>query len=398
MGVSPVACGFPVRVTLLDFLPWHRLIAHSLYKQYLQSPSEPLTTVTSSELLDCSFFSPKSYLLMSQEIDSTSFGFTGWGFGCLSGFYAQLPSKLKAHIMPPTRIGNQMKNVYLILVPEVLCLLQNYSPTTWAEDLVSARSLPGSNPVLPQNLLWIQIVVLDIAIRLQIRESVEKLDYDESKHDPEHEGSTQRLIDSLDANTFTSQALLDLLNEGRWATSEAKVLLGIVRSWKPSALSDLSKIPGGNGKVNAAQPDQEKSDFMNYSTYIPEAKYGVSALLSCNPMAIYANNYEQKQDQTTIDSSIRGTFTIQNAPRPSRSNRKKTKQHGNLIEQWDLRSSLMENVDIDFGNDTRNELEYERLAILLKLRGLVLIAYLMVGTDSSDVFLSESEEVQMPIV
>lgn len=58
----------------------------------------------------------------------------------------------------------------------------------------------------------------------------------------------------------------------------------------------------------------------------------------------------------------------------------------------------MENADIEFGNDTRNELEYERLTILLKLRGLVLIAYFMVGTDSSDVFLSESEEVQMPIV
>jgi len=67
-------------------------------------------------------------------------------------------------------------------------------------------------------------------------------------------------------------------------------------------------------------------------------------------------------------------------------------------QEWDLCGSILRDSNLEFGvPDTERAFQCRKLSDILKLRALFLLAYLMIGPDSSDVYLADGSEVEMPI-
>ncbi|KAJ0423137.1 hypothetical protein BJY00DRAFT_310263 [Aspergillus carlsbadensis] len=312
MGVSPIACGFPSSATLNPFMPWYRQEALSLSGALQQPGTEGSIASRTRALLDCQFLRCGSSYLMSHSIPATSFGFTGWGFGNLSVLYRKLPREVMGILVSPGSSTNNRISIKIPLIPEVARLIEEYDPSKWAKEVTTARILHKGLLLRPENLLWIQVVVVDIAIRLHIRGSLE----------------------DMDRADFPPSKKIE--EEGRWSHTERNVLTAIVKSWNPSTASNVPPSPTtttASGTASAASS----------TTTLP-----------------------------------------QSAP---------------VLEPWDLEPALTQHAQINFGgSDHESALQYKRLAVFLKLRALLLTAYLAVGPDSSDVFLSQDYDTQMPLV
>jgi len=66
---------------------------------------------------------------------------------------------------------------------------------------------------------------------------------------------------------------------------------------------------------------------------------------------------------------------------------------------WDLVAALKADHDLEFSDDEKVQAaKVQQLMELLELRGLFVIAFLLLNPDSSDVYRAEKSEVEMPMV
>ncbi|KAF2806257.1 uncharacterized protein BDZ99DRAFT_479526 [Mytilinidion resinicola] len=128
-----------------------------------------------------------------------------------------------------------------------------------------------------------------------------------------------------------------------WDATEAKIVAAITKSWKANPASPMTNVPAGRSA-------QIRS-------------------LSC-------------------------AFTSDSDSETSRRNSVGPAEY----RDWDLSASLLRDSTLTFGEGLEERpVQCRKLADLLKLRALFLLAYLMIGPDSSDVYLADGSEVEMPI-
>ncbi|KAL4886816.1 hypothetical protein BJY04DRAFT_212793 [Aspergillus karnatakaensis] len=349
-GLPMVTCGFPSEIMLLPFLPWFQLESRSLSEMFQQVEADISFVKVSHSLLESRFYSPNvGSAPLGRLPPTTSFGFTGWGFGALGSLREIMPDEVRSEMPPPCTSGNARINIKAPLLPQMVQLIEDFNPIKWAEDFTAARYRYKDRQVNPQNLLWLQITALDIVIRLHIRGSLDDMD------------KSDIAMNSGDA----------LGKDGKWSTAERNVLLGIVMSWDPTALGSQDKVipkRGPQRRGQAPTTNQQHSPEKNDPT-------------------------TQSSSEATRQGPVPGLMWSE------LSSKAKASPSTGKLEPWDLQSALEKYAQIDFGGDTQqSKREYKKLAMFLKLRGLLLIAFLMVGVDSSDVYLAGEHDIKMPFV
>ena len=193
--------------------------------------------------------------------------------------------------------------VNTILMPQTFELLKDFRPMQWAKDLDYLTAAGIGGWWNPPNLLLVQIMILDITIRLIVRKGDE---------------------DRLDATDHVERKSNDNQPEEaeaeRWGLPEVHLVMAITKG------------------VEAESDEAKPAD--------------------AQPLSVLQNR----------------------AP-------------------WDLDQALRLHSGLDFGCDTEEEQrKLRQLADLLKIRALFVIALLMLGPDSSDVYFARSGNVRMPMI
>ena len=143
------------------------------------------------------FARPSSHFLMSANGGSNS-GKYGWGTDYMKTVFDMCPSDVQNEII--SSVGANA-----IVTRDTVALLKNFDVEGWLEYFIHGQQ--GSFlDLLPLNLLWIQIIILDMAIQYMIRNGWGSPK--ENRQDPN-----------------------PLYNEG-WLDQEANIAFAISQSWR----------------------------------------------------------------------------------------------------------------------------------------------------------------------
>ncbi|KAF2261070.1 hypothetical protein CC78DRAFT_608891 [Lojkania enalia] len=316
MSILPCAfCGFPSGVFLTSVSSWCGNMAADIMNnnEALDIISLSPEMQESAARQEIPFLDPRSRLLMDSRSRPKSQGYS-WLFGRLRQQYAALPPRFRETLCssrPQKR--RSAYNVKILVMPLVRRLFARFEPVVWAETL-KKKERDMRWKLYPINILWLQTVLLDIAIRIQIKGSIEAMD------------ECDRWTMDKDTNLSDDECLI---TEGK------SIVKAITESYyldgkRPEYLQDISNHATSSLNNQNAQTEQSKQ-----STFRP----------------------------------------------------------------WNLERALMHYCDFYADMDPEQaELEYRRLAIMLKLRSLVFFAFLMVGPDSSQLYESRASLAQIPIV
>jgi hypothetical protein len=204
-SLHSVTCGFPSRAVLYNFVPWFRFRARKLYDRNLaaQQSKQPTIFFESSNLIiemfrdAIGFARSNSHFLMSDKGGSDS-GQYCWGTDYMKSYFDICPSVLQAEIL-----YNQ--KAHAVLTRDIVAILKHFEVEGWLEYYTHSQQGSFSN-LRPLNLLWTQIIILDIAIQYIIRDGWGIPDID--RDDPD-----------------------SVFNEG-WQQQEANVAFAITKSWR----------------------------------------------------------------------------------------------------------------------------------------------------------------------
>lgn len=94
--------------------------------------------------------------------------------GRLEWLYKSMPSEERENIFQICPGWSRAANVRIPIMPSCLSLLEDYHPKQWATEFAN-QGEGGWRPA-PVNALWFQILLIDIAIRFQIRGSTKNID------------------------------------------------------------------------------------------------------------------------------------------------------------------------------------------------------------------------------
>lgn len=335
MAIHGVVTAFPTRSLLLPFIPWVRRRAKILYNKTL-TPfrvfNELSKAMTEGSLL---FARETSNYLMSTGIGASDGGLYGWGLTKMRDLYDAVPIEIQRAIVP----DEQQWAVNAILTPDTAKLLKTFEPDKWSASIREANEteLISFKAI---NCLWIQILVLDIAIQFYIRGHWGF----EPMRNAKEESEMERLVSNLEAENFAEivRVYNPYFNES-WGLKEAAIVSGIVRAWRPP---NLLETPD---EVTLDADIEDGDDFE-----------------------------DEVQDWKKLDLHVR---------------------------DWDLSQALYEEPSINFGDDPASRAGLNRtdmcsrLAELLELRAIFVVAYLFLHPDSSDIYESirKEEDIEMPM-
>lgn len=262
--------------------------------------------------------------------------------------YNDLPEFVRAELTTEAKVGEPTSAVGLVMAPCVR-LLRAFDPRQWAAKVEAQYNSPQKYFRVP-NLLWIQVVVLDIAIRINIRGYMQNL--------CRAPGSQQH-----------------------WEQSEIAVLRAITSSWKQDWMKTQSESVGIGESASGKLPETAATGATNGTTSVASSV----------------------QDRVTEkhEGSDPGAILTPNTKPGGESPHASTALHKDDVNlPWDLKDHLYANLKDFYGDKQSSNLELraERLEDLLKLRALFFIAFLMIMPDSSDVVLARNSEVEMPMI
>lgn len=343
-NIHGVVCGFPSRSLLLPFIPWVRRRAHLLLTK---KPSCALVSSNLSRAMtkgSLPFARETSNYLMSTHVGASQLGTYGWGITRMHDLYKSMPEDVQRDVVPNENVWE----VNAVLIPETVRLLKNFNIDAWAASILEANQtlLISFNAV---NCLWIQIIVLDVAIQFFLHGhwGFEPM---ENPRDAEAAAAFVRMLRSgTPADKGTPGPQYDPYYFESWGREEAAVVQGIVRAWRqPGLLETDDEI----ALDQARNSDQLGGD----------------------------------------DGDLEGTPDWQ--------------QLGLELRDWDLGEALIAERAIQFGDQgapnapsNRNAMR-RRLAELLELRAVFVFAFLLMHPDSSDIYDSarKEEDIEMPMV
>lgn len=272
-----------------------------------------------------------SDFLMSNGDGASHDGFYSWNNNRLKCLYDGLPNEVQHALLSPlrhttrtcdgnakpteTQPADQEQDPYQtpgkfiasILMPHAIKLLSHFQPQVWAEIINKTQSLVILKRFRAEALLWGQLVVIDISIRLLLRRGLSNIDEEE----------IQAPNEQFDMEEY-------LNSHSKWELPEATLASSITQSWK------RQNVP----------PDSEG------------------------------------QTSETLSEPL---------------------ETG--ISKWDLASDLRNRKVIRHAEDSEEaSRKCEILANLLKVRALFIVALFILGPDSSDIHVSETSSVRMPLI
>ena len=322
-SITNIANGFPSTIMLGPYAELFRLMANDLVKRAGETfkVSSKLQTAIADGSIP--YLTEDSRFLMSVGTGGSGGSVSGhysWGAFPLRDLFLPLPEDIREEMIPARNGPVEPGEMNGLVMPQTMRLLESFQPHTWAKFNDETKDYLGTGKSFrTENFLWMQVIILDIAIRLLIRGSVSQLET-VYRPRPLQEPTPQEVEDETLVETLT-----------RWKKQPS---LG----WDAPELLVLGCIHQ-------------------------------SAALSGGPA----------EPITPASSKV------------------KTQSRPEMYEDWDLLGALQKNSGLP-QNTEKEKLRVRKLADLLKLRALFLVAFLMLNPDSSDVYRAENSEVEMPII
>jgi hypothetical protein len=312
-----VTCAFPSRVLLQPFLPWVRRRAKALYNK------RPHPYIRSMELNKAiyerkvKFARPSSDYLMSTGEEVNPNGIYGWGIADMRKLYDLIPEALQRELVESVPGVNTAK-ANAVLSPDTLTVLRKFELEKWRRYTEESELCAGTG-FKAINLLWIQVVLLDIAIQFLIRGGW---------------SFRSRPLVHHDNDEDNERKLNERLYNETWGEKEAQAAASVVDAWRP----------GDVGQIE-------------------------------NPADVILGDFSDSEDDDPDWTGL-----------------------GGQLRDWDLAGALENNPYVFQGLSvaTRKN-NCQRLAELLELRAIFLIALLYMHPDSSDVYVIERQDIEMPM-
>ncbi|KAF2686122.1 hypothetical protein K458DRAFT_208648 [Lentithecium fluviatile CBS 122367] len=237
MGVSVICAGFPSRILVQPLLPWCRLEIEENLDRILKDgdhfrESHALELALTQE--NISFLPGDSHYVMGDDLETTKSGFISWGSTSMARYLTALPEQLRDEITygrDPCKPGLASKSgedVRVVLTQHSVKLLKKYSPLSWKADMEKEYVYSTGHHYPAQKILWLQVVLIDIAVRLLIRGNCYAM-----AHDDRVKPDGARLNFTPDARweSTLSTAIQRSETEPEWNRPEAAVVSAIAESY-----------------------------------------------------------------------------------------------------------------------------------------------------------------------
>lgn len=325
---------FPVRSLLVPFVPWVRRRAKKLLQTFsdcIYVSSGLSQAMTEGTLI---FAREESTYLLATGEGGNSSGTFGWGITKMREIYDGIPLSVQRDII----LDENQWQARAVLTPETVKLLKLFEVNNWAKDIMETRQtflIAFRAPIA----LWIQILILDVAIQFLIHGHWGFEPMVDLKETEELEHALKRkdhdlLIEKLEIYPpYFREA---------WGRKEAAVVQAIVRAWRLTGLLENS-LEVAIGARDGDQSEDEESPNWKKQNQDPR-DWDLEEALYSDPRVVFGD------DPASKSAINRRAMCAQ-------------------------------------------------LAGLLELRAIFVIGYLLLHPDSSDIYESEQreEDIEMPM-
>ncbi|KAF2868371.1 hypothetical protein BDV95DRAFT_127262 [Massariosphaeria phaeospora] len=355
-------CGFPVSSCLAKIVPCCQLLARQLIKdqEALQESDKVIYPIMASNFWASDNIQPGPGVRSAGESEGLSW-LTGVfpNFAMGEEFYKERLHSKVSRIGPFT-----LPKVRAPVHPWMLTLLQDFEPCTWAIEVWEQDDISDSWKSSPSRMLWSQVRMLDLAIRLQIKRNNELVNCVGWQGSETSHVRLQSGDDAIDEAKSIVVALCE-----SYHVDDAKHGFHPQRKQTP-APATVAQAPSPGAHDN---PDPEPTPHFDEGTGpIPSDSF----------------------DQFPAKVKVKAHDMPVPMPVPSQ-----TTSSQPPFQPWDLSEALTDNCDFYAHMDPAAAArEYGRLATMLKLRALFFVAFLMVGPDTSQVFTARGSNARVPMI
>ncbi|KAK4150014.1 hypothetical protein C8A00DRAFT_37391 [Chaetomidium leptoderma] len=371
--------GFPSSVLVEPIMPWLVALADQVKRS-----SETFTHV--SGRMTTLFKTNCLMFVRSRDAFWYSFNYVGmearlWQWGWIlqetKEVYDCLDTEDQDDIILRDAEGEYTGDVQPVILTECYALLQRFNPREWAakiEKIVTMQLLKFR----PHNMIWTQILLIDVAIHFLVRGGF---------HDDE-----------------------DTVGYNLWADEVVTVFSAIVHVWDPTAEEQAAAAAKDGSDRHSTRstkppiPPPPKATQDHVETLKEHETPMMEKFRFLEPMSKDEVEVKHESIEDTPPTEARPEFaqTAQTAPESPKPPKKPPISRTNsspLDVDWDLAGSLRKQEKLFSGlYPERREAKVQKLASLLQLRALFVIALFLLMPDSSDVYLTDGERVEMPMV
>lgn len=376
--------GFPSSVLIEPVMPWLVALADQVKRSSEKFTHVSMRMTTHFKTSNLIFVRPHGTFWYSYNYIGMEGRLWQWGWILqeTKGIYDCLKKEDQDDLILRGPDGNYTGDVQPVIFTECYALLQQFNPREWAakiDRIVMMQLLKFR----PNNMIWTQILLLDVAIHFLVRG-----------------GFSQGRSGSYDL----------------WTKEVVAVFNAIVHVWDPTAEEQVA--------AEAAASDS-KSSRGSKSPFPPPPKSAQSSSDQETPLLQETTSVgrvtdgeddpspsEKKPDSPFVGLPVEPPSpeakplpelpAPEVKPLPPKAPEKKPADETDaspLDVGWDLAGSLRRQKDLfsELGEEQR-EAKVQKLASLLQLRALFVIALFLLSPDSSDVYLADGERVEMPMV
>ena len=463
---SGIVCGFPTKALLQDITPWLRWRARLLYdrRRHIFKISSKLADSIGSQDESKSlrgFARETGDYLMSRGGGTTA-GLYGWGIMDMQEIYDKCPQGVRDEI----NASSEEWDAQALTTSEICHLLKHFAVQQWAKHVkeIQRESLRWFGSI---NLIWIQIVLLDISIQFLIRGSWNfTKNSNDAEPNPEALGPQNDEAPILDHQLSAEPSPIgqNINNVSNAPISPPPPSTSAPTTAPPRASisnEDSLKGPAENGPITKLpskpmveatikiqepsiplRPLRPKTLTQRPSALSKTTQNPNSLQLSEPPKIISRSNTEAIQEEQIPnpraakpepgdkEESVFGSWgaieasvvsAIVDSRRMGFSTSSPVRQHSNAFVEEDseeedkevnaatnepkdwsmvLVQALKAQSGLTFGTDVTavQDAKFKKLADLLELRALFVIALLILHPDSTDVYsIDGAEDIEMPI-
>lgn len=228
-SIHGLVVGFPSGEFLKPFLPWLQLEAREMF-QRVTANFEPCTDFQRTIRTDTVPWLNSIEDFLSTGLGAAPGGLYSWGICSLAELYSQLPDSVKGSMVEyslcktdnnldkyiRSKDSNVTRSIFL---PHTLKLLADFRPTHWKYQLTGKQRANVVKKWSADHLLWAQIVLIDITIRLVVSGDSEKIDA--PKIDSPRDKDDEKLSTPTDTDITQS-----------WELREVHIVQAIAASWR----------------------------------------------------------------------------------------------------------------------------------------------------------------------
>ncbi|KAL2264055.1 hypothetical protein VTK26DRAFT_2841 [Humicola hyalothermophila] len=359
--------GYPSSVIITPIMPWISALAEKV-----KHSSEPFTHVSSR--MTTQFKTNSLLFVRSRDTFWYSMNYIGmdgrtnmWGWILRDTheIYDSLPPEDQDDLIMRGPAREYTGDVQPVLLTECYALLQQFNPREWAariERIITMQLLKFR----PHNMVWTQILLLDVAIHFMVRGGFHRTPPEGYDHWPPQVTAVFKAIISVWDPSAEAQAAREAAEAGDKPPS---------RPSTAATKADKTDATTGNSQANPPPADQEK----------PLAPTTTQSQTHTQPSPLQRTYTSHTAGGDGVSSNSWSKGSREEAPK--------------WDVEWDLAGALLQQDDLfpELEGSAR-EHKVQKLACLLQLRALFVIALFLLMPDSSDVYLADGERVEMPMV